>query len=143
MRVIKFELESGIIETLVTNLFDETISLEDFKELYFKRWGIEVKFNEIKNKLQVENFTGKTVIAIEQDFYATMYLTNMVAQAKKDANEVIQENSKNKNLKFEYKVNTNVLIGKLKDTLITMLIIKNPWKRSKILKSIQCEIEKT
>lgn len=142
MRVIKFELESGIIETLVTNLFDETISAEDFKELYFKRWGIEVKYNEIKNKLQVENFTGKTVIAIEQDFYATMYLTNMVALAKKDANEVIQENSKNKNLKFEYKVNTNVLIGKLKDTLITMLIIKNPWKRSKILKSIQSEIEK-
>jgi hypothetical protein len=142
MRVIKFELESGIIETLVTNLFDETISVEDFKELYFKRWGIEVKYNEIKNKLQVENFTGKTVIAIEQDFYATMYLTNMVALAKKDANEVIQENSKNKNLKFEYKVNTNVLIGKLKDTLITMLIIKNPWKRSKILKSIQSEIEK-
>jgi hypothetical protein len=142
MRVIKFELESGIIETLVTNLFDETISLEDFKELYFKRWGIEVKFNEIKNKLQVENFTGKTIIAIEQDFYATMYLTNIVAQAKKDSNEVIQENSKNKNLKFEYKVNTNVLIEKLKDTLITMLIIKNPWKRSKILKSIQSEIEK-
>jgi len=142
IRVIKFELESGIIETLVTNLFDETISVEDFKEFYFKRWGIEVKYNEIKNKLQVENFTGKTVIAIEQDFYATMYLTNMVALAKKDANEVIQEDSKNKNLKFEYKVNTNVLIGKLKDTLITMLIIKNPWKRSKVLKSIQSEIEK-
>ncbi len=142
MRVIKFELESGIIETLITNLFDETISLEDFKELYFKRWGIEVKYNEIKNKLQVENFTGKTIIAIEQDFYATMYLTNMVALAKKDANEAIQEDSKNKNLKYEYKVNTNMLIGKLKDTLITMLIIKNPWKRSKILKSIQKEIEK-
>lgn len=59
MRVIKFELESGTIETLVTNLFDETISLEDFKELYFKRWGTEVKYNEIKNKLQVQNFTGK------------------------------------------------------------------------------------
>jgi len=142
MRVIKLKLESGIIETLVTNLFDETISLTDFKELYFKRWGIEVKYNEIKNKLQVENFTGKTVIAIEQDFYATMYLTNMVALAKKDANNVIQEDSKNKNLKFEYKVNTNVLIGKLKDTLITMIITKNPWKRSKILKSIQSEIER-
>ena len=35
-----------------------------------------------------------------------------------------------------------MLIGKLKDTIITMLIIKNPWKRSKILKSIQSEIEK-
>lgn len=142
MRVIKFELESGITETLVTNLFDEYLSLTDFKELYFKRWGIEVKYNEIKNKFQVENFTGQTVIAIEQDFYATMYLANMVALAKKDANHVIKEDCKNKNLKFEYKVNTNVLIGKLKDTLITIIITRNPWKRSKILKSIQGEIER-
>lgn len=142
MRVIKLELESGITETLVTNLFDEYLSLTDFKELYFKRWGIEVKYNEIKNKLQVENFTGQTVIAIEQDFYATMYLANMVALAKKDANQIIKEDYKNKNLKFEYKVNTNILIGKLKDTLITMIITRNPWKRSKILKSIQGEIER-
>lgn len=142
MRVIKFELDSGITEILVTNLFYEDLSLADFKELYFKRWGIEVKYNEIKNKLQVENFTGQTVIAIEQDFYATMYLANMVALAKKDANQVIKEDFKNKNLKFEYKVNTNVLIGKLKDTLITMIITRNPWKRSKILKNIQHEIER-
>lgn len=142
MRVIKFELESGIAETLVTNLFDEDLSLTDFKELYFKRWGIEVKYNEIKNKLQVENFTGQTIIAIEQDFYATMYLANMVALAKKDANQIIQEDSKNKQLKFEYKVNTNVLIEKLKDTLVTMIITRNPWKRSKILKNIQHEIER-
>lgn len=33
MRVIKLELESGIIETLVTNLFDETISLVSVKIL--------------------------------------------------------------------------------------------------------------
>ncbi len=33
-------------------------------------------------------------------------------------------------------------IGKLKDTLITMIITRNPWKRSKILKSIQEEIER-
>lgn len=70
-----------------------------------------------------------------------MSLENMVALAKKDASQVIKEDCK-KNLKFEYKVNTNVLIGKLKDTLITMIITRNPWKRSKILKSIQGEIER-
>jgi hypothetical protein len=91
MRVLKFELNSGIIETLITNIFDEDFTVADFKELYFKRWSIEVKYNEIKNKLQIENFTGETPIAIEQDFYATMYLANMVALAKKDANQVIEE----------------------------------------------------
>lgn len=89
--------------------------MSDFKELYFKRWGIEVKYNEIKNKLQIENFTGKTPISIEQDFYATMYLTNMVALAKKHANQEIEKANEDKNLKYEYKVNTNVLVGKLKN----------------------------
>ncbi|OPJ55922.1 IS4 family transposase [Alkalithermobacter paradoxus] len=142
MRVLKFELNSGITEILITNIFDEDFIVADFKELYFKRWGIEVKYNEIKNKLQIENFTGETPIAIEQDFYATMYLANMVALAKQDANQVIEEKYKEKGLKYEYKVNTNVLIGKLKDKLITLISINNPWKRSRMLKSIQQEIEK-
>lgn len=141
MRVLKFKLTSGITETLITNIFDEGFSVADFKKLYFKRWGIEVKYNEIKNKLQIENFTGKTPISIEQDFYATMYLTNMVALAKKDANQEIEKANEDKNLKYEYKVNTNVLVGKLKDNLIEMLAAK-PWKRSKILKEIQDEIVK-
>lgn len=85
MSVFKLKLASGIIETLITNIFDEDFSVADFKELYFKRWGIEVKYNEIKSKLQIENFSGETPIAIDQDFYATMYLANMVALAKKDA----------------------------------------------------------
>ncbi|KYH34161.1 transposase DDE domain protein [Clostridium tepidiprofundi DSM 19306] len=142
MRVLKFKLNSGIIETLITNIFDEDFTIVDFKELYFKRWGIEVKYNEIKNKLQIENFTGETQIAIEQDFYATMYLANMVALAKKDANEAIEEEYKDKNLTYEYKVNTNVLIGKLKDTLITLISMNNPWKRSRMLRYIQEEIER-
>ncbi|AVP56098.1 transposase IS4 family protein [Clostridium tetani] len=142
MRVLKFELDSGITEILITNIFNEDFIVADFKELYFKRWGIEVKYNEIKNKLQIENFTGETPIAIEQDFYATMYLANMVALAKQDANQVIEEKYKEKKLKYEYKVNTNVLIGKLKDTLITMIATNNPWKRSRMLKYIEEEIQR-
>lgn len=142
MRVIKFELDSGIQEILVTNIFDSAFLIDDFKKLYFKRWGIEVKYNEMKNKLQIQNFTGETQISIEQDFYATMYLCNMVSFAKKDANTVIIENTKRKNLKYDYKVNTNILVGKLKNTLILMIITTNPLKRSKMLKYIQKEIEK-
>lgn len=71
-----------------------------------------------------------------------MYLSNMVALAKMDANEIIEEEYKNKGLKYEYKVNTNVLIGKLKNTLITMISINNPWKRLRMLKHIEEEIQR-
>lgn len=140
MRVLKFQLDSGVTEILITNIFDERFDVDDFKVLYFKRWGIEVKYNELKNRLQIENFSGETPIAIEQDFYATMYLSNMVALAKMDANEIIAEENKDKNLKYEYKVNTNILIGKLKNSLVSMLLEERPRKRSKILNKIMKEL---
>ena len=104
--------------------------------------GIEVKYDELKNKLQLQNFTGDTKIAVEQDFYASMYLSNMVALAKNEADEKIAENNQDKNLKYKYKVNTNILIGKLKDSLVLMLLEDNLEKRSAMLNRIMEQIPK-
>lgn len=133
-------LHSGVEEVLVTNLFDKSFGIQEFKELYFKRWGIEVKFNELKSRLQIENFTGDTVISVEQDFYASIYLSNMAALAKNEANEEIALNNKDKTLKYDYKVNTNILIGKLKDSMVLMLLEDDPTKRTMMLRRIMQEI---
>ena len=140
IRVVKFMLESGEEEKLITNLIDENLSIDEFKALYFKRWGIEVKYDELKNRLQIENFTGDTPIAVEQDFYASIYLSNMAAIAKAEANLEISKKNEGKNLKYEYKVNTNILIGKLKDSLVLALLENNKIKRSKMIKKIMKEI---
>jgi len=50
------------IETLITDLPQNEFEHSEFKELYFKRWPIESKYDVVKNKLQLENFTGKTVL---------------------------------------------------------------------------------
>lgn len=142
IRVLRFMLESGIEEILITNLTDENLGIEDFKQLYFKRWGIEVKYDEIKNKLLIENFTGDNKIAVEQDFYASIYLTNMAAIARAEANYKVMKKNKGKNLKFEYKVNTNVLVGKLKDSLVLMLLENNPIKRTLKLNKVMKEISR-
>ena len=142
IRVLKFDLESGEKEVLITNLFDEDLGIKDFKALYFKRWGIEVKYNEIKNKLQIENFTGDTPLAVEQDFYASMHLINLVAIAKAEADQTIAEKNRYKGLKYEYKVNVNILISKLKDNLISILLENNPRKRTKMLAWIKNEISR-
>src|SRR5665648_139672 len=142
LRVLRFMLDSGVEEVLVTNLFDEGLGLQAFKALYFKRWGIEVKFLELKSRLQIENFTGDTEIAVEQDFYASIYLSNMVALAKNEANEKIAQNNEDKILRYEYKVNTNILIGKLKDSMVLMLLEDNSEKRNTMFHSIMQEISK-
>lgn len=40
VRCVRFYLDSEVEEILITNLFDESMKIEDFKELYFKRWGV-------------------------------------------------------------------------------------------------------
>lgn len=141
IRVIKFLLDSDIEEVLISNLTDESFDVMDFKKLYFKRWGIEIKFNELKNRLQIENFTGDTQIAVEQDFYASIYLSNMAAIAKADANQEVAQINKDKNLKYEYKVNTNILIGKLKDSFVMALLQDNIEKRRKMVDKIMLELK--
>jgi len=142
VRVLRFMLDSEVEEVLVTNLLDENLGIQDFKALYFRRWGVEVKYDELKNRLQIQNFTGDTKIAVEQDFYASIYLSNMVALAKNEANEKIAQNIKDKNLKYEYKVNTNILIGKLKDSMVLMLLENNLEKRHAMLDRIMEKISK-
>jgi len=142
VRVVRFMLDSEVEEVLVTNLLDENLGIQEFKALYFKRWGIEVKYNELKSRLQLQNFTGDTVIAVEQDFYASMYLANMVALAKNEANEEIAQKNEDKNLKYDYQVNTNILIGKLKDSLVIMLLEDNPEKRKEMFRKIMQEISR-
>lgn len=58
LRVLKIQLSNGDIEYLATNIFDPQITLDDFKWAYHKRWGIETKYNDVKNKLEIEIFTG-------------------------------------------------------------------------------------
>ena len=86
IRVIKLKLDNGEPETLITNTTDTGFSLESFKKLYFMRWPVETKYDIVKNKLLLENFTSRTVEGIEQDFYAVMYLTNIAATAAYDVN---------------------------------------------------------
>ena len=88
VRIVKFVLPSGEVETLMTNLFD--LNEAEFKELYFKRWRIEVKYDVVKNKLEMPCFGGFSENVIMQDFWISMYLANMAAIAKNEADKKIK-----------------------------------------------------
>lgn len=59
VRVVKVELSTGETEILLTNVGAEELSYEACKPLYFKRWGIETRFDDLKHKFEIENFRGK------------------------------------------------------------------------------------
>ncbi len=104
-------LPSGEIETLITSLFDLDESV--FKALYFKRWPVEIKYDIVKNKLELPNFGGVTENIIMQDFWISMYLLNIAAIAKYETDEKIEEDSMDKLNKYEYQANVNAVIGRL------------------------------
>jgi hypothetical protein len=130
VRVIKFVLPGGETETLVTNLFDERMGVKAFKQLYFKRWPIETKYGEIKMKLEVEKFSGRTEVTIRQDFYITMMLSNVIAVASREAQPVVDRAREGKNNKYRYRVNKNHAIGTFKDRFLLALLERNDEKRA-------------
>ena len=91
---------------------------EELFELYGKRWGIETDYNSLKNKIQVEAWSGLTETAVLQDFWASLFLNNLVLIEKFYADTLIQQSRANKNNKYIYKANLNEIVGSIKDRFI-------------------------
>lgn len=136
LRVINIELKNGSFETLITNVMDPGFTVNDFKELYHLRWNIETKFNDIKGKLEIENFTGTSELVLLQDFYATMFMTNMVSFGLLDVNNELKRSGKNQKQKHEHKANVRMAIYELRNEFINLYTINSPRKRGKIFKKI-------
>ena len=131
VRMSKVILDTGEEEYLLSNISEEIIKAEEMKETYFKRWQIEIGYDILKNKLHLENFTGRTKITIEQDFYAQIYTFNVLQDIKNTNTKRIQEKQLNKNLKYKYKVNINILAGWLKNILIAVMFTEDGDEQEK------------
>jgi hypothetical protein len=122
VRVILLTLSSGEQEILLTNLTEKQMEYAAFGEIYHKRWGIETKYKELKQKLETENFSGRLVDNVKQDFYAMMTVSNMLASFLREANLNASKQREDKENLYEYRVNVNHAIGVFKDQLIRVII---------------------
>jgi hypothetical protein len=136
VRVIKFKLPGGETETLITSLMDQQYKMRQFKGLYFRRWPIETKYDEVKKKLEVENFSGIAADNIRQDFYAAMCLTNIAAGFYEEAQEAVEEEQRGKGNKWKYQVNVNHEVGVLKDRLILLLLEDDGKRRGELFDEV-------
>ena len=121
VRVIKVTLKTGEEELLVTNLPTEHMTSKEAGEVYFDRWKIETKFDSLKNKLELENMSGRRVITTFQDFWAKLDLANMAAALAYVTNETIEDNSAHKANKYKHKTNESRLITKFSDSYLDLL----------------------
>ena len=125
VRLVRVDLPSGEIEILMTTLLDSQIYPSSmFKELYFLRWGIETFYDELKNKLKVEFFTGYSKSTIMQDFFCAIFISNLQSVIVNSLQDELKE--KNRNTRLNYKINTNLSYGFLKNRVLELLIKEAP-----------------
>ena len=131
LRVVKLTLSNGVKEYLITSILDKNeLTIEDLNEIYNLRWNEEVYFDFQKNIMEVENFTGKSVETIKQDYYSTILVGNLHSLIIADAQEEVdKETKKNIKLQYEkYKINKSVTFGIMKEQIYDLLTAKN-WKK--------------
>ena len=113
-----------------------------FKELYHKRWGIETKYKRVKQRLELESFSGRLVDKSKQDFYAMMTVANILAHFIRAAQcEIKKEREESGNL-YEYQVNENHAAGVYKDRLIGVVRAKRRGERVRLMRELVAEIER-
>ena len=122
-RIIKYVLNTGEIEYLITNI--EDLKYEEIVEIYSKRWGIETMYYSLKSKLQIEKFTSSNRIIIEQDLFAGVLVYNMIQTMKNEATEEIEQ----KKYKHEMKINENIAIGLFKNEMIYIMLEEDDDER--------------
>jgi Transposase DDE domain len=78
VRFVTVRLCTGELEVLVSSLLDEKgYPTAEFAELYWHRWGQETCFGRWKGRLDLEHCSGLSVEAVEQDFFASVLLSNL------------------------------------------------------------------
>jgi len=129
VRLIRVELPKGGVEILMTSLVDaKTYSAKSFKSLYAKRWGVETFYDELKNKLKVEHFSGYSNTSVLQDFYAALFVSNIQTLIQNDLEEELEQH--NELRKYDYKINTNLSYGFLKNRVLELFFNQEPMDKT-------------
>ena len=144
LRIITVTLVNGEIEYLITNLDNGSFKYSDIVEIYGLRWGIEVAFKTFKSLLKIENISGYSIIAVQQDLFSQMLAYNIINDIKNSSQQIKDEISENSSFKKKKqgKINTNIVIGYYKIKLLNLFIVKDIENLNIILNSIISKLSK-
>jgi hypothetical protein len=125
VRLIRVDLPGGETEVLITTLLDSRKHpTKIFMKLYFMRWKVETFYDELKNKLKAEHFSGYSDTTIRQDLFCAVFISNLQSIIVGGlADELDQVNI---NRVYDYKVNNNISYGLLKNRVLELLYQKAP-----------------
>jgi hypothetical protein len=121
LRLIRIDLGTEEPEVLITSLLDTAAYPHAlFKELYHDRWPIEESYKLFKSRIELENFTGKSVEAVKQDFYARVFMLNLTSMLAFPVQDHVDAN--HKDCTYLYQINWTQALAKMKNVGILLFI---------------------
>jgi len=128
VRFVSLRLSSGELEVLATSLLDpDQYPTQEFLEVYHWRWNHETYYGKLKGQLDLENFSGQTLEAVQQDYFAAVLLSNLQVALSQPADQALSQNSQEH--KHPKQVNGAVAYHALKDRLLELLYSELPVEK--------------
>ena len=119
IRLLKVKTTKGEY-LLMTSLLDNMhYPRKHFADLYHMRWQIEEAYKIQKCRFEVENFSGESILSIQQDYHACMLNHVLTAISCYYAQGYINQRVSKR--KLAYKINFSKAISSVKDILINAL----------------------
>ena len=104
-RIVKFQLDTGEWETLITSLNKKHFPTEKLKELYHLRWDIETSFRELKYAIGLTNFHARKEESVKQEIYARLIAYNFCSRITNSIEVEPKEDGK-----WEYQINFTMAV---------------------------------
>ena len=119
LRLVRVQLDTGETEILITSLTDSDLyPAHIFDELYHQRWPVEEDYKKAKCWIEIENFSGKSVLSVYQDFHAKIFSKNLTSALAHPTREIVRQASEGK--KYEYQINFAQALSKTKDVIVLL-----------------------
>jgi len=104
LRLVRVDNEDKT-QILITSLTDtQQYSHCIFSDLYHLRWPVEEDYKVIKSRIELENFSGKSVLSIYQDFHAKVLMKNTMSLFALPVNDTLAADT-DADRKYDYQVN--------------------------------------
>jgi hypothetical protein len=140
LRLIRIR-DKDQVQVLITSLIDtKEYPLKIFRDLYHHRWPVEEDYKTIKCRLELENFSGKSVLSVYQDFHAKVFTKNLVWIMAFPANNALHRQHDCR--KYDYQINFTQAISKSKG-VIALLFHETASKIVQLIAGLQDIFQRT
>ena len=121
IRLVRVCLKGGETEVLATSVLDEQrLPTRLFGQLYHRRWGVEESYKRQKRWAEIENLSGRSVLAARQDLQAKILAMNLAAMVRNVAQLIATRRFAHR--KFAYQVRGCSALSAMKNNLVRLLL---------------------